>query len=300
VGEEHDALFRGVFEAVPDAVLVVDNGGMIVLANAQCRAVFGYAPEDLDGKPIETLVPQRFHRGHPRRRDGYGADPNPRPMGLLRLSAVRSDGTEFPAEISLAPIRADGQTYVSATVRDITGRIREEERFRSLLEAAPDPTIIVDESASIVLANNQMIEVFGYDRAELVGSSVGVLASVPDETEVLRRIRTYLLRPKLVPMGYTTEFRVRHRAGHDVPVEIGLSPLQTDEGLLVSIAVRDVTAHLDHRLQRAHARPRRLPGRPGGAQAARGDRAERHPGAAAGRRPAHHRLPRGQPAAHPA
>jgi PAS domain S-box-containing protein len=243
VGDEHDALFRGVFAAVPDAVVVVDGAGLIVLANPQCDEVFGYSPADLAGKPIEMLVPERFDRGHPHLRDGYGADPNPRPMGLLRLAAVRSDGTEFPAEISLAPIRVEGQSYVSATVRDITGRIREEERFRSLLEAAPDPTVIVDEAATIVLANNQMLEVFGYDRAELVGSSIGTLAAVPAEEEVLRRIRDYLVDPELMPMGYTTEFRVRHRSGHEVPVEVGLSPLQTDEGLLVSIAVRDVTEH---------------------------------------------------------
>ncbi|GAB6986157.1 PAS domain S-box protein [Nocardioides pyridinolyticus] len=240
MGDEHDALFRGVFEAVPDAVVVVDNAGSIVLANPQCRAVFGYDPDELAGKPIEMLVPQRFHRGHPRRRDGYSDDPNPRPMGLLRLSAVRADGTEFPAEISLAPIRADGQTYVSATARDISARIREEERFRSLLEAAPDPTVIVDESATIVLVNNQMLRVFGYDRSELVGSSVAVLAG-PREGEVLRRLREYLRRPELVPMGFTTDFWVRHREGHDVAVEVGLSPLHTDEGLLVSVAVRDVT-----------------------------------------------------------
>ncbi len=239
--DEHDALFRGVFEAVPDAVVVVDGAGTIVLANPQCREVFGYRPDELTGKPIETLVPQRFHRGHPQRRDGYSDDPNPRPMGLLRLSAVRADGSEFPAEISLAPIRVGGQTYVSATARDITARIREEERFRSLLEAAPDPTVIVDESATIVLANDRMLQVFGYDRSELVGSTIGVLAAVPREDEVLRRIREYLVAPELVPMGYTTDYWVRHREGHDVPVEIGLSPLQTDEGLLISIAVRDVT-----------------------------------------------------------
>lgn len=242
MSEAHDGLFRGVFEAVPDAVVVVDGAGSIVLANAQCRTVFGYEPADLLGKPIETLVPSRFHPGHPSRRAGYGADPNPRPMGLLRLAAARADGTEFPAEISLAPVVVDGHTFVSATVRDITTRIREEEQFRSLLEAAPDPTLIVDETATIVLANNQMLHVFGYDRAELVGSSIEVLASVPDATEVLRRIREYLDSERsLVPMGYSDEYRVRHRSGHDVPVEIGLSPLETEEGLLVSIAVRDVT-----------------------------------------------------------
>ena len=237
---EEGALIRGVFDAVPDAVVVVDAAGTIVLANTRCDEVFGHA--DLVGKPIELLVPERFRTGHPQRRDGYRADPNPRPMGLLRLAARRADGTEFPAEISLAPIAVDDTTYVSATVRDITGRIREEEQFRSLLEAAPDPTVIVDHTATIVLANDRMNSVFGYARGELVGRSVAVLASTPGPDEVLERIRRYLLDPALVPMGYSQEFRIRHRDGHEVPVEIGLSPLHTDAGVLVSIAVRDMTA----------------------------------------------------------
>ena len=238
---EDEAIFRGVFDAVPDAVVVVDGNGVIVLANAQCLEVFGRAADALVGEPIEVLVPERFRIGHPRRRDGYGADPNPRPMGLLRLAARRADGTEFPAEISLAPIAVGGSSYVSATVRDITARIRDEERFRNLLEAAPDPTVIVDDHAVIELANNQMQNVFGYERSELVGRSIAVLASTPGPEEVLERIHRYLLDPELVPMGYTQEFHLLHRDGHEVPVEIGLSPLHTDEGVLVSIAVRDMT-----------------------------------------------------------
>jgi PAS domain S-box-containing protein len=238
---EEAALFRGVFDAVPDAVVVVDGSGTIVVANAQCREVFGRDADGLVGEPIEVLVPERFRTSHPQRRDGYGAHADPRPMGLLRLAARRADGTEFPAEISLAPITVDGTSYVSTTVRDISARIREEERFRNLLEAAPDPTVIVDDTATIVLANDQMQNVFGYTRGDLVGKSVTVLASTPGPEEVLERVRRYLRDPGLVPMGYTQEFRIRHCLGHEVPVEIGLSPLYTDEGVLVSIAVRDMT-----------------------------------------------------------
>ncbi len=238
---EGEGLFRGVFDAVPDAVVVLDADGRIVLANAQCRNVFGREPAELVGMSIEDLVPERFRLGHPGRRLGYRAEPNPRPMGLLRLAARRADGSEFQAEISLAPIAVDGTSYVSATIRDITARLRDEERFRSLLEAAPDPTVIIDQNATIVLANDQMQNVFGYARGELVGQSIDVLASTPGPQEVLERIRRYLLDPALVPMGYSQEFRIRHRDGHDVPVEIGLSPLLTDEGVMVSIAVRDMT-----------------------------------------------------------
>ncbi|MGY2702723.1 PAS domain S-box protein [Nocardioides sp. HB32] len=219
-----EALLRGVFEAVPDAVVVVDGNGAIVLANARCGAVFGRDAAALIGEPIEVLVPEPL-----------------RSTGLVRLPARRADGTEFSAEISLAPIQVDGTSYVSAIVRDVTARVRDEERFRSLLEAAPDPTVIVDRDATIVLANNQMQDVFGYPRAELVGRPVDILASTPGPAEVRERIGRYLVEPDLVPMGYTQEFRILHHAGHEVPVEIGLSPLHTDEGVLVSIAVRDVS-----------------------------------------------------------
>lgn len=236
-----EGLFRGIFESVPDAMVIVDDTGSIVLANAQCRAVFGCEPGRLVGVSVDELVPARFRAGHPRRRAGYGAERNPRPMGLLRLSALRVDGTEFPAEISLAPIEVHGNHYVSTTVRDITDRLKAEERFRSLLEAAPDATVIVDTAARIVLTNNRVEELLGYSRSELVGQSVGVLAAAPGPEEVLHKLEEYLGEPESVPMGYPQEFRVRHRDGSAVPVEIALSPLETVEGLVVIVALRDVT-----------------------------------------------------------
>jgi PAS domain S-box-containing protein len=249
-----EALFRGVFEAVPDAVVIVDNAGRIVLANAQCQTVFDRTPESLVGEAIELLVPNRFRTGHPKRRTGYGADPNPRPMGLLRLAAVRRDGTEFPAEISLAPIEADGAHYVSATVRDITPRIRDEERFRSLLEAAPDATVIVDSRGTIVLTNNRMSDVFGYPSTELVGKRIDLLSPERQQESNLAGFMRYLESPNALPMGVSQELRVRHHDGHEVPVEISIAPLTTEEGLLVSVALRDITERL--RIQHESTRQR--------------------------------------------
>lgn len=245
-------LLRGVFESVPDAVVVVDVDGRIVLANIHCRVVFGHEPVDLVGRPVEVLIPERFQDEHPRRRRRYDDSPDPRPMGLLRLSAVRADGSEFPAEISLAPIGVDGHHYVCATVRDISSRIRDEETFRSLLEGVPDPTVVIDASARIVHINQQVTEVLGFEHTDLNGRSLSVLASTPGPEEVLERITKYLCEPASVPMGYSQEFRVRHRDGHDLPVELSLSPLETPDGLLVSIALRDMTAqrHLEEHTQR--------------------------------------------------
>lgn len=224
-------LLEGVFEAIPDAVVVCDGDGRIVLANARCGAVFGRWPADLVGEQIGHLMPEWFRSGE-----------GPGPADPVRMTPRRADGTEFPAEVSLARAVVDGASYAVVTIRDLTSRIREEKHFRSLLEAAPDATVIINADADIVLANDRVTEMLGYQRGALVGAPLAVLASTPGPDEVMQRIRHYLSGQRLsVPMGYSREFRVRHCDGHDVPVELSLSPLATDDGLLVSIALRDVT-----------------------------------------------------------
>jgi PAS domain S-box-containing protein len=238
-------LLRGVFDAVPDAVVVVDGGGRIVIANARCRAVFDRDPEELPGRTIDLLVPEGFAAGDVgEARDGH-----------LRLTGVRRDGTEFPAEISLAPVAAGGRRYVAATVRDTTARNRDQERFRSLLDAAPDPTVIVDSAGEIVLVNNRTLEVFGHRRSDLVGKPIEVLAVPGREQEMADGFAAYLTAPNKVPMSVSDRpLEVRHGDGRRIPVEVSLSPLTTEEGVLVSVALRDVTERL--RLQAASQRLR--------------------------------------------
>ncbi|MCD4535914.1 PAS domain-containing sensor histidine kinase [Nocardioides sp. cx-169] len=117
-------LFSAVLDAVPDAVVVVDGTGRIRIANTQVREVFGYEQHELEGQQVEMLIPSRAREGHPQRRSGYPR----RPMGLLKLAAVRKGGAEFPAEISLAPVAIGaGDPLTVATVRDITERLRLED-----------------------------------------------------------------------------------------------------------------------------------------------------------------------------
>ena len=237
VGEQHpDGLLRGVVESVPDAVVVVDGDGRIVLANLQCRTVLGWEPDDLTGRLVDVLFPVPA----PAEESAFPSDLEG-PTGLIRATARRADGMDFPAELSVTPISADGRSYVCATLRDITGHRHDEERFRSLLDSAPDATVIIDADARMVLVNDRVEEMFGYSRAELLGESIAVLASTPGPEEVVERLRAYLLEPESVPMGYSREFSVRHRDGHDLPVELSLSPLETADGPLISIALRDVT-----------------------------------------------------------
>ncbi len=117
--------FRRIIEADPNGVLVVDQQGRIVLVNARTEELFGYTRGELAGQPVEILVPERFRGGHAGKRQDFFARFEKRPMGIgQELLARRKDGTEFPVEIGLNPIRDAGEPLVLAIVLDITERLR--------------------------------------------------------------------------------------------------------------------------------------------------------------------------------
>ncbi|MBV9615122.1 MAG: PAS domain S-box protein, partial [Ktedonobacteraceae bacterium] len=120
-----------VLDLSPDALMIVDQIGNIVMVNEQTEALFGYARSELPGQPLELLLPQRFREIHTGHRKQYFVVPRTRPMGIgLQLFGLRKDGTEFPVDISLKPLLLDGTPHVLGAIRDVTQqRLAERERL---------------------------------------------------------------------------------------------------------------------------------------------------------------------------
>jgi two-component system, LuxR family, sensor kinase FixL len=139
-----------LLDAAPDAIVIADAQGRIVLVNLQTERLFGYDRGELIGEPVEVLIPRRYRGAHPRYREGYFAEPRVRPMGAgqLALFGLRKNGQEFPAEISLSPLHTDSGVLAITAIRDITERKRiEEEQARRV--KAEEALRLRDEFLSI-------------------------------------------------------------------------------------------------------------------------------------------------------
>ena len=238
-----ESLYRGLLEAAPDAIVVVDDTGTIHLVNAQTEALFGYDRGELIGRAIETLVPESHRAAHPGHRKQYFVEPRTRPMGQgLDLVARRKDGSVFPAEISLSSIETERGRLVSAAIRDVSERKTAEARFRGVVDAAPDAMVIVDPQGHIELVNSQTEAMFGYDRGELLGRPVEVLVPPRFRSHHPTYRAEYTRSARVRPMGAGLELFGLRKDGTEFPVEISLSPIETGGNVSISAAIRDVSA----------------------------------------------------------
>jgi PAS domain S-box-containing protein len=202
-------LFRQLVEAAPDALLVVNADGQIVLSNLQAQSLFGYSPDELSGQAVEVLIPRRFHGSHVGHRSRFAHSAEPRPMGSgLELFGVRKDGREFPVEISLSPLELGEHRLVAASVRDITERRQAEasakllsQRLFSAVESFHGALALYDASDRLILCNSALRAsyaavvpgpIVGQSYAALVEASIEHgLYSVEDRQALKQRLFEY-------------------------------------------------------------------------------------------------------------
>jgi PAS domain S-box-containing protein len=234
---------RALLDSTPDAIVVADERGQIVLANAQAEKLFGYQGTELLGQPVELLVPERFRERHCNQRLGFNEHPRVRSMVTgLDLYGRRQDGSEFPVEISLSPLKTEDFLLVSSSIRDITDSRRAAEGvafLASIVESSDDSIIGTDMEGTILSWNRGAEQLFGYTAEEVVGEHIVILFPKHLQSEYLKslsRIRREEQRER-----FESE-RVR-KDGTQIDVSVILSPIKDKNGRLqgVSAIYRDIT-----------------------------------------------------------
>lgn len=168
-----------LLEAAPDAMIIVDRDGHILLVNRQTEVLFGYDRRELIGRPVEALIPRRFRSPHMAHRELYRAAPHTRLMGAgLELYGLRKDGTEFPVEVSLSPVATDNGMVVIAAVRDVSERKRAEAEREELLHRERLARAEVEAALHL---RDQALSTVGHDLGQ-------PLAAVRIGVQLLRRL----------------------------------------------------------------------------------------------------------------
>ena len=248
-----ETLFRALFESAADAILVVNETGSIVLANASCAAMLGRTPDELVGVSVESLLPARF-REHARQRASYARDPRSRPMGAgLTLFVRHADGSEVPVDISLSPLPVAGQRLVSCSLRDLRGRADGPDSLRvqaSALRSAANGVVITDAAGTITWVNPAATTITGYASDELVGKHTRLLKSGAHDPEFYAELW------RTVQRGETWSGTMvnRRKDGSLYHEEQTIAPVVDDAGVVSNfIAIKRDVSH-ERRTQDALAR----------------------------------------------
>ena len=244
-----EARYRGLLEAAPDAMVVVNQAGEIVLLNVQAEKQFGYRRDELIGQKVTNIIPVGFAERLIADDLRSAEDALAQQIGTgIELVGLRKDGSEFPIEIMLSPLKSDEGILVTAAIRDISVRtaadrhlVQMEARYRGLLEAAPDAMVVVNQAGEIVLLNVQAEKQFGYRRDELIGQKVTNIIPVGFAERLIADDLRSAEDALAQQIGTGIELVGLRKDGSEFPIEIMLSPLKSDDGILVTAAIRDIS-----------------------------------------------------------
>ncbi|MGI9303271.1 MAG: PAS domain S-box protein [Gammaproteobacteria bacterium] len=238
--ENADKLQRRLLDAIPYPMAVTNTAsGQYLYLNRAGQKRFGIPAEDVRNTKATSVYSRPFEREKVTRAIGDGR------LTGLELHFNGADGESFPALVYGQKINFTGEDGWLSVIVDISDVKAAQDRFRALLESAPDGIVVVDSSGTILSANAQTVRLFGYTREELIGRPVEMLMPTRFRANHPAHIGAFFREPEVRPMGQATVLLGLTKSGREFPVEISLSPIQTDEGTVSTAAIRDVTERVE-------------------------------------------------------
>jgi adenylate cyclase len=240
---------EAILQSASDAVVSIDSEGQVVLWNSRAAEMFGHEQEEMLGKTLETIIPERFRSAHIEglRRVGSGGDQHV--IGrTVELWGLRNDGSEFPIELSLATWDVEGERFYSGIIRDITERTAmmraltaSEQRMDAILQSATDAVVSIDSTGRVVLWNQGAVEMFGYRAEEMAGETLDAIIPERFRSQHLEGLERVGSGGEQHVIGKTAELAGLDRDGREFPIELSLATWEVDGERFYSGIIRDIT-----------------------------------------------------------
>ena len=240
--QKSEAEFQSVTQSAIDAIISADVRGLIRSWNPAATRLFGYREEEMLGKNLDLIIPDRFRDAH---HEGLGrvslGGPSHVIGSTVEVAALNRDGSEVPVELSLATWKLDGDRYYTGILRDISERKEAEQKFRSVTESAIDAIVSADHAGLIVGWNSAAQSMFGWTEEETVGELLEMI--IPERYRELHRngIDRMTSRGESRVIGQTVELAALHKEGREFPIELSLSTWMVESDRFYTGIVRDIS-----------------------------------------------------------
>lgn len=238
---ESEAKFRSVMESAIDAIVTGDVNGDILAWNSAATALFQFSEDEVIGKPIEIIIPERFRKSHAEGIKRVSAGGQSRVIGkTVELAALRKNGSEFPVELSLATWFLDDERYFTGIIRDISERKQAEQKFRSVTESAIDAIISADNSGKIISWNNAASRILGYTAEEAIGKQLEIIIPKRFHQPHQDGMKRVTEGGESRVIGKTVELFACNKQGEEVPIELSLSTWTVRDERYYTGIIRDI------------------------------------------------------------